>query len=77
MNTETTNPNALVMGVEETARTLSVSPCTVRTMVKSGELKSLRIGNRIRIPVAEVHDFIRRNVELTPVSAAVKGHATA
>ena len=40
--------------MEEAARALSISDSTVRRMVRSGAIRSVRIGKRMVVPASEV-----------------------
>lgn len=49
------------MRVESVADALDMTANTVRTLIKRGELKTVRIGMRsLRVPVSEVEKFIAR-----------------
>ena len=44
--------------IKKTARLLSVHEQTIRRMISSGELASLRLGRAIRIPVSEIEKLL-------------------
>lgn len=43
--------------VDATANILSVSPNTVRNMISRGEIKAIKVGRAVRIPVPELEDL--------------------
>lgn len=45
--------------VEEVAKTLRVSPPTVRKLIREGQLKAVRVGVQIRIPKEELDRFLK------------------
>lgn len=49
----------LAWPVEEVSRRFSVSAFTVRRLIKSGHLRSVRVGKRVLIPESEVQRVIR------------------
>lgn len=51
------------MTFAETGRTLRVSESTVRRLVKSGELRSVRIGRTVRIPTAAIRKYLEKETE--------------
>jgi excisionase family DNA binding protein len=55
--------------VSETAKMLSVSTRTVWTIVRSGQIGFMRIGQRVLIPAASLQDYIDKNV-----AAAAQGY---
>lgn len=44
----------MTVGLEEAARRLSVSASTVRRLVRSGQLLTVRIGGRVMVPMGEL-----------------------
>lgn len=48
----------VVLTVEEVAKLLRVSVATVRALVASGELKSFRVGNQIRIKKEDLDAYM-------------------
>lgn len=54
------------MTVEETAETLRVSQDTVFRLVRSGELRPLRIGRRTLFRRADIEALIERKLEPEP-----------
>ena len=45
--------------VEEVAKTLRVSPPTVRKLIREGQLKAVRVGVQIRIQKEELDRFLK------------------
>ena len=56
----------LTVDVAEAAVLLGVSQYSVRRMLASGELRCVRIGTLIRIPMAAVEEFLIRPASRTP-----------
>ncbi|GAB4087026.1 hypothetical protein GCM10028784_36560 [Myceligenerans cantabricum] len=48
----------VVYRVEEAAQALRISRCTAYELIRSGELRSVKIGARRLIPVAAVTEYI-------------------
>jgi excisionase family DNA binding protein len=46
--------------VDDVAEELSVNPETVRTWIRSGELKAMDLGGGYRISRADLNDFLER-----------------
>lgn len=44
--------------VYETARVMQVVPATVYTWVRDGDLPSVKLGGRVRIPTAKLADLL-------------------
>ncbi len=57
MNGDRSNLEALK--VDEVAKRLHVSPQTIRVMIERGELRAVRVGRVIRIPVEALEGFLR------------------
>lgn len=51
--------------VQETAAALGVHPNTIRQLMKSGRLGSIRIGRRVAIPAVELERFSQVGVKET------------
>ncbi len=51
----------LTLQVEDLMPILGVGRNTVYALIRSGQIKSIRIGRKIRIPKAEVLAFLNRN----------------
>jgi len=45
----------------QTAEILSLSERSVWQLVRDGELKALRIGRSVRIPLTEIERFVKEN----------------
>jgi len=50
----------LLYPVAEAAELLGVGLTTVKALVKSGELRSVKIGHARRVPLEAINDYIRR-----------------
>jgi excisionase family DNA binding protein len=55
--------DALLLKVEEAARRLGLSRSKCYGLVSSGELRSVRLGDQIRVPVGELDQWIHRKLE--------------
>lgn len=44
--------------VDETANLLSVSPFTIRRLIKNGHLRAIRVSKRVLIPKSEIDRVI-------------------
>jgi excisionase family DNA binding protein len=44
----------------EVAQQLGVGLSTAKALIKSGELRSVKIGRSRRVPVEALHDYVRR-----------------
>ena len=42
----------------EAARRLGISPAAMRTMIRNGEIRALRVGGRMKIPAADLQAFL-------------------
>ncbi len=49
-----------VLNIEEAAATLGLCPNKIRQMLRSGELKSVRAGDRWLIPTWAIDDFLNK-----------------
>jgi putative molybdopterin biosynthesis protein len=47
--------------VQEVADSLNVHPNTIRNWVNSGELKSYKLGNTLRISKEDLEKFLEKN----------------
>ena len=47
--------------IKETAASLGISDWMVYEMVKRGELKTIRVGKRILVPVSALDQFVSEN----------------
>jgi excisionase family DNA binding protein len=57
--TEERAPRAL-LSVEQAAEQLSIGRTTMYALVKSGQIKSVRVGRRRLIPAPELPAFVQR-----------------
>jgi excisionase family DNA binding protein len=56
-------PEQILWSLDETARQLGgLSTRTVRRMVDSGELPMVKVGRTVRIPAADVHQWVAHNM---------------
>lgn len=51
-----------VLTVDDCADALRICTKQVRTLISSGQLKSFRVGNAIRIPKVYVEEFISEQI---------------
>jgi excisionase family DNA binding protein len=49
------------LDIVETAKRLSLSPRTVASLIKTGELGSLKVGRRRIVPVSAIENFLTRD----------------
>jgi excisionase family DNA binding protein len=50
----------LLLTAEEAAEALNIGRCTVYDLIRTGRIRSFKIGKLRRIPVDAVHEFARR-----------------
>ncbi len=48
----------LVLSVDEVAQTLEVGKSLAYALIRSGRLRSLRVGHKIRIPRSALEEFL-------------------
>lgn len=58
MTTETFEAGRLLLRPEEVAKALCVGRSTVFELMRSGELRSVKIGKSRRIPTEAVHEYL-------------------
>ena len=46
------------LSVYETAERLGIHPQTVRSMIKRGELRAVRAGRRVLVPVRAIDEYL-------------------
>ncbi len=51
------------LSVKEAAEELCVSASTVRNLIKAGKLRAAKLGNSLRIPTADLENFIAEALE--------------
>jgi excisionase family DNA binding protein len=63
--TETKSRGAeqLLYSPEEVAQALGVGPTFARGLIREGELRGVRIGRLLKVPVTEVEAYIARRVQ--------------
>ncbi len=67
-------PEKLLLTAEEAAAVLGVGRSAIFALVRTGELESLRLGARRRIPTAALHDYVAR-LRQTSASCTAPGGA--
>ena len=59
-NTATCEPvRRLMLSVDECAQAVGLSPRFVRMLIQRGQLRAIRIGKRVLVPVEELERFAR------------------
>lgn len=58
-NSARTEP--LVLTVEETAEVLQIGKALVYELVRSGKLRSLRIGRKVRVPRSALSEYLNHS----------------
>jgi excisionase family DNA binding protein len=53
----------VLLTAEEVAEALHIGRCTVYDLIRSGHLRSFKIGKLRRIPVDAVHEYARRMLD--------------
>ncbi len=48
----------LLLTVEDAAKVLSVSGVTIRRMIRSGELKHVKVGRSVRVTADTLRNFV-------------------
>jgi excisionase family DNA binding protein len=51
-------PQECLTSVEEASRRLSVSTFTTRRLIKAGQLRAVRVGKRVLVPMREIERVI-------------------
>lgn len=70
-------PEKLLLTAEEAALVLGVGRSAIFALVRTGELESLRLGARRRIPTAALRDYVARLRQTSATSAATGSAAGA
>jgi excisionase family DNA binding protein len=52
--------NRILYPVEEAAQQLGVGMTTAKALIKSGELRSVKIGRARRVPADALREYVRR-----------------
>ncbi len=60
MDESRTKEPAAALSIPDAATHLGVSADTVRRLIRAGEIPHARIGNSIRIPRAELEDYLAK-----------------
>lgn len=60
-----TGEQPLIYGVEEAARVLRISRDTTYELLRSGQLRSIKVGRRRLIPAVAIHEYIRARLAVT------------
>jgi len=61
--------------IDQTAETLGISPWTVRSYIKTGKLKPVRLGRRVLIEEAELERFVADGKKQNGVEAPQRQEA--
>ena len=61
MRYKTTDDLPLVLAVSDLARLLGIGMNSAYNLVRSGRVRSIRVGHQIRIPKSAVLDFLDRD----------------
>lgn len=64
-----THEPALLLSVDDVARTLSIGRSAAWGIVASGDIISVRIGRRVLVPRAEIEAYVRRLTEQAAAGA--------
>lgn len=68
------NDDPLLWSLEEAGRQLGgVSARTVRRMIQAGELPSLKVRGRLKVPAAAVREWVERQVASTGSTSDLAG----
>jgi len=51
----------LAVDVREAGRLTSLSPRTIRRYIKSGQIRAVRVGRRLLVPIDALRGLITRN----------------
>ena len=49
----------LVLSVDEVAEIISITPKTVRKLIKSGEIKGIKVGRLLRVPKYRLVEYLK------------------
>lgn len=64
-----TDPKPLAVRIPAAAKALNVSPSTIRQAVNTGEIRSVRFGGCILIPVVELERLLGIEAPAQPTAA--------
>lgn len=65
------NENRPTLSAYEAARALGVTPATIYSWCREGDIPSLKLGGRIRIPTAKLADLL--GMEISDLVEAATG----
>jgi excisionase family DNA binding protein len=68
--TSRSEPARVLLRPEEAANSLGISRATAYRLIRAGELRTVRLGSRMKVPVAAVEEFAAR---LDAEAAAARG----
>lgn len=57
-----TQPSKIMYRVEEAADLMALSRTAVYALIRSGNLETIKIGNRRRIPRRSIEDYVSRQL---------------
>jgi excisionase family DNA binding protein len=58
-----TGPPPVAYSVPAVAAAIGVGTTTVRALIRSGELRAIRVRNRLLVPLSEIDAFVQRRLE--------------
>jgi excisionase family DNA binding protein len=58
-----TGPPPVAYSVPAAAAAIGVGTTTVRALIRSGELRAIRVRNRLLVPLSEIDAFVQRRLE--------------
>ena len=61
--TKTRGTQKLLLSPEEVAEALGIGPTSARGMIRDGELRGLRVGRLVKVPVSELEAYIERRLQ--------------
>lgn len=64
-----TAPDKRLLTLRETARMLSISERTLRTVTRSGQLPIIRMGRAVRVDVRDIEAFIEAEKQTPDLQA--------
>jgi excisionase family DNA binding protein len=56
-------PPPVACSVPAAAAAIGVGTTTARALIRSGELRAIRVRNRVLVPLSEIDAFVRRCME--------------
>ena len=64
------NTDRVLLKADEVARRLSLGRATVYQMIASGELRTVRRGRAVRVPVRSIDEWVERQIQRGQNTAA-------